>query len=99
MAAAERAKNALEAVYRGAVRARPVNGPRRDVNVTLDNKVEFRVRWLPVGWPRQVAEALGDTPRPDILIAPSMSPGARKAARDAGVGWIDESGAADIHYQ
>ncbi len=45
------------------------------------------------------AEALHDEPRPDILVAPSMSPGARKAARDAGVGWVDESGAAEIYYR
>lgn len=80
------------------MRARPMHGPRHDVIVTLDDVVEFLVRWLPVGWPRQVAEALHDEPRPDILVAPSMSPGARKAARDAGAGWVDESGAADIYY-
>jgi len=28
-----------------------------------------------------------------------MSPGAREAARDAGVGWVDESGAADIYIR
>lgn len=72
--------------------------PRREVIVELDG-VEFRVRWLPVGWPQQVAEAVHDDPRPDILIAPAMSPGARKAARDAGVSWVDESGAAFIHYR
>jgi hypothetical protein len=94
----ERAVNAIEAVYRGALCARPVRGPHRDVIVSLDNAAEFLVRWLPVGWPRQVAEALHDDPRPDILVAPSMSPGARKAARDAGVGWVDESGAADFYY-
>jgi hypothetical protein len=66
--------------------------------VTLDD-AEFLVRWLSVGWPRQVAEALHDQPRPDVLIAPLMSPGARKAARDAGVGWVDESGAAAIYIQ
>lgn len=95
----ERAVNAIQAVYRGALRARPVSGPHRDAIVTLDDAVEFLVRWLPVGWPRQVAEALHNEPRPDILVAPSMSPGARKAARDAGIGWVDESGAADIYYR
>lgn len=55
-------------------------------------------RWLPTGWPQQVAEALDDEPRPEILVAPRMSPGARKMAHDAGVGWADESGAAEIYY-
>lgn len=93
----DRAVNALRAVYDGALRAHPATGPR-DVIVELDD-VEFRVRWLPVGWPQQIAEAVHDDPRPDILIAPAMSPGARKAARDAGISWVDESGAASIHYR
>jgi hypothetical protein len=95
----ERAVNAIDAVYPGVLRARPLSGPHRDTIVTLDSAAEFLVRWLPAGWPRQVAEALHGQPRPDILVAPSMSPGARKAAHDAGVGWVDESGAAEIYYR
>ena len=95
----ERAVNAIEAVYRGALRARTAKGPHRDAIVTFDDVVELLVRWLPVGWPKQVAEALHDEPRPDILVASAMSPGARKAAHDAGVGWVDESGAAEIYYR
>lgn len=94
----ERTVSALEGAFRSEVRARRVNGPHRDVIVSLDG-AEFLVRWLTTGWPRQVAEALHATSRPDILAAPTMSPGARKAAHDAGVGWVDESGAADIHYR
>lgn len=95
----ERSVNALEAVMRDALRARRPKGPHRDVIVTLDNGEELRLRWLAVGWPRQVAEAIHDEPRPDILVAAAMSPGARKAAHDAGVGWVDETGAASIHYR
>lgn len=94
----ERAVNALEGAFRSALRARRIDGPHRDMIVALDG-TEFLVRWLTNGWPRQVSEALHATPRPDILAAPAMSPGARKAAHDAGVGWVDESGAADIHYR
>ena len=57
MSSAERAVAALEAVLRSALRARPADGPHRDVVVTLDD-ADFLVRWLSVGWPRQVAEAL-----------------------------------------
>lgn len=85
MGSAERAVNAIGAVYPGALRARSSSGPHHDAVVTLDDAAEFLVRWLPTGWPRHVAEALHGEPRPDILAAPSMSPGARKAARDAGV--------------
>lgn len=95
----ERTVNALRAVYRGALHARSAPGPHHDAIVTFDHSVQFLVRWLPTGWPRQVAQALGSLPRPDILVAPTMSPGARKSAEDAGVGWVDESGAADIYYR
>jgi hypothetical protein len=57
---------------------------------------ELRLRWLPVGWPRQVGAALSQKPRPDVLVAPRMSPGARRSASEARVGWLDETGAAEI---
>jgi hypothetical protein len=91
----ERAVSALEAVLHTALRARPTGGPRPDLIVTLDNK-DLLVRWLKVAWPQQVKEALHDKPRPDVIAAPRMSPGAREIAKKAGVGWVDESGAADI---
>src|SRR5258708_32672075 len=94
MSSTERAVSALEAVLRSGLRARPVDGPHRDVIVTLDD-ADFLVRWLPVGWPRQVAVALHDQPRPEVLVAPLMSPRPRNAAHEAGVGWVDESGGAD----
>ena len=34
--------------------------------------------------------------RPDIVVARRLSPGAREALSDAGVGWVDETGAAEI---
>lgn len=92
----QRAVNALEDVLQRAVRARTADDVKRDVIVTLDN-TDLLVRWLPVGWPRQVRESANEHPQPDVLVAPRMSPGARLAAREAGMGWADESGAADIH--
>jgi hypothetical protein len=90
-----RAVSALEAVLHTALRARSAEGPKRDLIVTLDSK-DLLVRWLTVGWPQQVEEALHDKPRPDVIAAPRMSPGARAVAKEAAVGWVDESGAADI---
>lgn len=95
MAHQDRAVSALESVLHTALRARSAEGPNRDLIVTLDKK-DLLVRWLTVGWPQQVEEALHDKPRPDVIAAPRMSPGARAVAKKAGVGWIDESGAADI---
>lgn len=94
----ERIVSALDAVLpSGADELRPrlVNEPNRDVIVTIAG-ADLLVRWLTTGWPRQVAEALHCRPRPDILAAPTMSSGARKAAADGQVGWVDESGQAQI---
>ena len=54
------------------------------------------VAWLSVGWPRQVREVLARAFIPDLIAAPEMSPGARRTAAEAGVGWFDETGAADF---
>jgi hypothetical protein len=56
----------------------------------------LRIRWLSVGWPRQLKDALARKPRPDIVAAPLLSPGSRHLASQQGIGWLDESGAADI---
>lgn len=53
-----------------------------------------RARWLARGWPRQVRATLDADSSVDVLAAPTMSDGARAAAEAAGVGWIDETGAA-----
>ena len=91
----ERIVSALETVLRTALRARPAGSAQRDMIVRLGTQ-DVLVRWLPVGWPQQVREALRDTPRPKVVVAPRMSPGAREAAKRAHVGWVDESGAAEI---
>jgi hypothetical protein len=43
-----------------------------------------------------VREALSTSPQPELLVAPVMSPGARALLDEAGVGWIDETGAAQL---
>lgn len=95
MAHQQRIVSALEAVLHTTLSAHSAEGPNRDAFVALGKK-DILVRWLSAGWPRQVDEALRDNPRPDIVAAPRMSPGAREAARKAGIGWVDESGAAGI---
>lgn len=56
----------------------------------------LRATWVPRGWPREVRLAIAAHPDSDIVVAPSMSPGAREVARSEGVGWVDESSEADI---
>lgn len=53
--------------------------------------------WVGEGWLGDVRALLADRPaRLDVLVARRMSPGARSAAAEAGLGWVDESGAAEI---
>lgn len=66
------------------------------ISVDVDGG-SFTARWIGEGWLRDVRAALADAGRkPEVLVARRMSPGARSAADDAHVGWIDESGAAEI---
>lgn len=54
-------------------------------------------KWIGEGWLRDARAALARSGRkPEVLVARRMSPGARAAAADDHVGWIDESGAAEI---
>lgn len=55
-----------------------------------------RALWIDRGWPAEVREALTRKPRPQLLVCPAMSPGGRAAADEAGVSWIDETGAAHV---
>jgi len=57
----------------------------------------FIASWIGEGWLRDARDALVDgEPRADIVVARRMSPGARSAAAEAGLGWVDESGGAEI---
>lgn len=93
---AERVEQAIRAVLPAGV---PV-----DLAV-LDDKLigvdvgagRFTAAWIGEGWLRDARAALPNAGRrPEVLVARRMSPGARSAAADARVGWIDESGAAEI---
>lgn len=70
----------------------------RDAVVDLTiNGVPVDVKWIGEGGLRQVRELLAHRrTRPGIFVARRMSPGAREALSEAGVGWIDETGAAEI---
>ena len=54
------------------------------------------VEWLGVGWPRQVRDLLERPDRPDLVVAAELSPGARSLLTNAGLSWVDETGAARI---
>lgn len=54
------------------------------------------VRWIGRGTLRVVRAVLAAPDRPDVLVTSEMSLAARVEATAAGVGWADESGAAEI---
>jgi len=64
--------------------------------VTLGGQ-HLDVRWIGEGSHGDVRAVLGDHDRrPGIVVGRQLSPGAREAASQAGVGWVDETGAAEI---
>jgi len=59
-------------------------------------KQRIRIRWLERGSASLLHARLSNKPRPDLLMAAHMSTAARLAATEAGVGWLDETGAAQF---
>ncbi len=58
---------------------------------------ELEIKWIGEGNLRDARALLdGRGRRPDVIAARRMSPGARAALADAGIGWVDETGAAEI---
>lgn len=70
------------------------NGP--SVRFRLNGE-PVEVMWLGEGRLRQARELIvAREGRPDLVVARCISPGARSALSDAGIGWIDETGAAEV---
>ena len=89
----ERAEAALRAVLPRGATVREAVHPG-DLMV---NGVAIRAKWIGEGGLRQARELLKSKGhRPDIVVARLLSAGARDALSQAGVGWIDETGAAEI---
>ena len=60
------------------------------------NGTTLRPIWVREGSLPQVRALLRRRPRPNLVVARRMSPGAREALSAADVGWLDEGGAAEI---
>jgi hypothetical protein len=61
------------------------------------NGKRVRAKWLGEGGLRQVRDVLDRRrDRPDVVVARRISPGASEALAKAGIGWIDETGAAEL---
>lgn len=92
---ASRAELAFLAVLpRSVVVSRPGSAEGKDLIV---NGQALEVKWLGEGRLGEVRRVLADPHRrPDVVVARRLSPGARAELADAGVGWVDETGAAEI---
>lgn len=90
-----RAEKALRAVLPAVVKVRPAPADT-DVDLFV-NGIPLAIKWAGEGGLRQVRPLLANRGRPpDIVVARRMSPGAREALSQAGIGWVDETGAAEI---
>lgn len=56
----------------------------------------FRVVWASNAWLTTAEEILSRSERPDLLVSERVSPGSREALAEAGIGWVETSGAAHI---
>lgn len=93
---AYRSETAVAAVLPPSVRIRRRREDGHSVDLELNGQ-PVRVRWLGEGGLRQARELIaGRNDRPDVAVARHLSPGAREALSTAGIGWVDETGAAEI---
>lgn len=92
---ADRVITALAAVLPAAVSVRRVT--RRGPGLFTVNGEPVSVAWVGEGrLPDVQAVADAGQDRPDIVVARCLTPGARAVLSEAGVGWVDETGAAEI---
>ncbi|MBW2258587.1 MAG: hypothetical protein JRI25_28910 [Deltaproteobacteria bacterium] len=93
----QRIEEAIRAVLPSGVQ---VQTSTRDSNADLTiNGVPIEAKWVGEGWLRDLRPVLASLHHPDIVIARRISPGAREALRDAEIGWVDETGAAEIAFK
>ena len=93
---AHRLETAVAAVLPPSVRIRRSREDGYSVDLELNGE-PVRVTWLGEGGLRQARELIARRQdRPDVAVARRMSFGAREALSTAGIGWVDETGAAEI---
>ena len=93
---AHRSEAAVAAVLPPSIQVRRGRRDGHSVDLEISGK-RLRVAWLGEGGLRQARELIaGRKRRPDVAAARRMSPGAREALSTAGIGWVDETGAAEI---
>lgn len=91
-----RAEAAVAAVLPRAVQIERVDQGKYSVDLEF-NGHRVQVEWLGEGGLRQIREVIArQDNRPDVVVARRISPGAKEALSTARIGWVDETGAAEI---
>jgi hypothetical protein len=91
----QRLSAALQAVLPARVPLEVAGDQGRDAVVQLGSR-KLNVRWVGRAGLREVREVLAMREPPEVLVGSEISLAARAAASDAGLGWVDETGAAEI---
>lgn len=90
-----RAEDAVRAVLPRAAKVR-VGGVDAGVDIIV-NGHPFAIKWIGDGRLADARRVMSTRRgRPDIAVARHMSPGARETLAEAGIGWVDETGAAEV---
>ena len=91
-----RSEAAVAAILPSSVQIRRGSADGHSVALEINGE-RIQVMWLGEGGLRQARVLItGREKRPDIVVARRMSPGARETLSAAGIGWVDETGAAEI---
>ena len=90
-----RAEEAVRAVLPRATKVR--HGTAVSGADLIVNGQPFGIKWVGDGRLADVKRLLAiHSGRLEVVVARRMSPGAREALSEAGIGWVDETGAAEI---
>lgn len=93
---ARRMVAALRAVLPAAAPVEVSAGERPFDAVVRLGSHRLLLRWVGRAGLREVRDTLGLADRPDVIVGSRLSLAARAAAAEEGVGWVDETGAAEI---
>lgn len=92
----DRAVKAVLAVLPRSAKARVPKSQRDTGPDLIVGGQKLEIKWIGEGNLGDARRILANRRRPDIVVARRLSPGAREALSEAGVGWVDETGAAEI---
>lgn len=86
---------AFAAVLPQSIRVESLTGDGQSLVVQVGGR-RLALRWVGRAGVREVQDVLGLQDRPDVIVGSELSLAARTAAAEAGLGWVDETGSAEI---